>query len=797
MTLLASAATASTRPQHPRIDAGVTVAGLDPEALVRDHGSPLYVYDLDVITERVGMLRAAVPGGGRAGLRGQGEPVTGHPAAAGGSGRRRGHRLGRRAGHRDPCRVRHAPGDLHGPGQDRRRAGGRHPGGRPRHHHRVAGRARCAARAGAPGGSAPGPGAAAHGRGGESGRRGDAHHRRRRRLQVRPAARGAGRGGRPAAAGGCHRRPGSPYELLGLHAFGASNVRDADRLLDGIRWVAAQAQDVAQRHGQRFRLLDAGGGLGIPYADDEAPLDLRAAGRRHRGGARHVVRPGPGWPTRGCCSSRAGSWSARRAPTSRAWCAPRPAADARWPSPTAASTTCCGRPWWGRRSASWPSGEAARRTGLTPSSVVGPLCTGLDVLVGRGVAARPPDRATCWPCWIRAPTASRSRCPCSCPTRCPRRSPCRTASRGWRGCARSRDRGRRVDLVGLPVPDAAESRVPGPQRCRPRSSPVRAECRTVPPSTTGRVRRTLLWTGTMGRRTETGLEPIARDPSTGGEKGSPPVGHLTSTPVLLGPTSGSRIRQPGARRFLCPGQGGRGPGRPSSARARDDPTGSSWSARSASLHLRSGASDPYPVRDCRIACGGGPATAIMRSMESLPAAARCRAHRGGAGRLLTQHLGLTRVAGQIAAGLIIGPSVLGLVQLDGASRCWPRSAPCACWPSPGLETDVVAIRKVGRPRCSRRSAGSALPFILGAGDHPLARLRRASVPVRGRRADGHERRRQRSHPPGAAHRADPRWARPSWARPSSMTSWASWSWRSWWAWRPAPPRACRSASCWP
>jgi hypothetical protein len=39
------------------------------------------------------------------------------------------------------------------------------------------------------------------------------------------------------------------------------------------------------------------------------------------------------------------------------------------------------------------------------------------------------------------------------------------------------------------------------------------------------------------------------DPSTGGEKGSPPVGQLISTPVLLGPTSGSRIRQPGARRF--------------------------------------------------------------------------------------------------------------------------------------------------------------------------------------------------------------------------------------------------------
>ncbi len=38
-----------TAAHDPRIDVGVTVAGLDPEALVRDHGSPLFVYDLDVI----------------------------------------------------------------------------------------------------------------------------------------------------------------------------------------------------------------------------------------------------------------------------------------------------------------------------------------------------------------------------------------------------------------------------------------------------------------------------------------------------------------------------------------------------------------------------------------------------------------------------------------------------------------------------------------------------------------------------------------------------------------------------
>ncbi len=69
---------------HPRIEAGATVAGLDPAALLRDHGSPLYVYDLDVVTAARGDAPGGPPDGGRAGLRGQGEPIAGHPAAAGG-----------------------------------------------------------------------------------------------------------------------------------------------------------------------------------------------------------------------------------------------------------------------------------------------------------------------------------------------------------------------------------------------------------------------------------------------------------------------------------------------------------------------------------------------------------------------------------------------------------------------------------------------------------------------------------------------------------------------------------------
>jgi diaminopimelate decarboxylase len=67
----------------------------------------------------------------------------------------------------------------------------------------------------------------------------------------------------------------SPFlELLGVHAFGASNVRDADRVADHVAATLAAARRLVAATGVRLRLVDIGGGLGIPYRDDEAPLDL-------------------------------------------------------------------------------------------------------------------------------------------------------------------------------------------------------------------------------------------------------------------------------------------------------------------------------------------------------------------------------------------------------------------------------------------------------------------------------------------------------------------------------------------
>jgi diaminopimelate decarboxylase len=69
-------------------------------------------------------------------------------------------------------------------------------------------------------------------------------------------------------------------ELLGVHAFGASNVLDANRIADHVAELVAVGKEVAAEAGVPLRLIDAGGGLGIPYADGERPLDLALLGSR-------------------------------------------------------------------------------------------------------------------------------------------------------------------------------------------------------------------------------------------------------------------------------------------------------------------------------------------------------------------------------------------------------------------------------------------------------------------------------------------------------------------------------------
>jgi diaminopimelate decarboxylase len=68
-------------------------------------------------------------------------------------------------------------------------------------------------------------------------------------------------------------------ELLGLHAFGASNVLVASALVAHVAATARAARELARLSGTRVRIVDAGGGLGIPYEPHEESLDLVGLGR--------------------------------------------------------------------------------------------------------------------------------------------------------------------------------------------------------------------------------------------------------------------------------------------------------------------------------------------------------------------------------------------------------------------------------------------------------------------------------------------------------------------------------------
>jgi diaminopimelate decarboxylase len=67
--------------------------------------------------------------------------------------------------------------------------------------------------------------------------------------------------------------------IRGLHVFAASNERDASRLLATHRQVLELGRRIQAEYHLPLEQIDLGGGLGVPYADREAPLDVAAVGR--------------------------------------------------------------------------------------------------------------------------------------------------------------------------------------------------------------------------------------------------------------------------------------------------------------------------------------------------------------------------------------------------------------------------------------------------------------------------------------------------------------------------------------
>lgn len=69
-------------------------------------------------------------------------------------------------------------------------------------------------------------------------------------------------------------------QRFGLHTMVASNERNADYMVQTVAMLLDIVALVSQALSIRFAFINMGGGLGIPYRPDEAPLDLESMAQR-------------------------------------------------------------------------------------------------------------------------------------------------------------------------------------------------------------------------------------------------------------------------------------------------------------------------------------------------------------------------------------------------------------------------------------------------------------------------------------------------------------------------------------
>jgi diaminopimelate decarboxylase len=205
---------------------------------------------------------------------------------------------------------------------------------------------------------------------------------------------GAGKFGMDASdlAASARRAADSPHlDLLGLHAFGASNVLDASALVEHVAATVRAARRLALTAGTSLRLIDAGGGLGIPYEPHEESLDLVRLGA----GLSEITRD---WPTDPVLSEarlllepgrflvgHAGAYVARvvdRKTVDGAIVAILDGGVHHVLRPALVGQDHRIRALGGR-------GEAAGGGRMVPVTVAGPLCSGLDVFSQAAVMAPP------------------------------------------------------------------------------------------------------------------------------------------------------------------------------------------------------------------------------------------------------------------------------------------------------------------------------------------------------------------------------------------------------------------------
>jgi diaminopimelate decarboxylase len=122
-------------------------------------------------------------------------------------------------------------------------------------------------------------------------------------IRVNPSAAAQGgamrMGGKPAAFGfdeesldevvsAIERHP--RLHLIGLHLFAGTQILDAQVLLTQWRYGLDLAEKLANRLGRPLKSIDLGGGLGIPYHQGDATLDLSILAQGAKALAGHVAR---------------------------------------------------------------------------------------------------------------------------------------------------------------------------------------------------------------------------------------------------------------------------------------------------------------------------------------------------------------------------------------------------------------------------------------------------------------------------------------------------------------------------
>jgi diaminopimelate decarboxylase len=68
-------------------------------------------------------------------------------------------------------------------------------------------------------------------------------------------------------------------DLLGFHVHAVSGNTDAEAHAAYVLWCLEWARETAERHGVELRVVDVGGGLGVPFEEGDTEFDLAVLGK--------------------------------------------------------------------------------------------------------------------------------------------------------------------------------------------------------------------------------------------------------------------------------------------------------------------------------------------------------------------------------------------------------------------------------------------------------------------------------------------------------------------------------------